>query len=189
LKRRSHAGLSVAKAEALPVRDNSVDAITSIFMFHELPPKVRRSVFHECARILRPGGRLVLVDSLQHGDEPDYDGLLDNFPESYHEPYYRSYLNEDFGAIAKAADYRISEIPTRSSPKSWYLTKRPDAQWWLQICAPGIRRADRFFVAVCADRLGGFVVETANGLAAQPTASAKSVGFRHSRVDSRLLCV
>ena len=29
-------------------------------------------------------------------------GLLDVFPESYHEPYYRSYLDEDFGAIAKS---------------------------------------------------------------------------------------
>ncbi|HUN98566.1 MAG TPA: class I SAM-dependent methyltransferase, partial [Bradyrhizobium sp.] len=101
LKRRPHLRLSVAKAEALPVRDNSVDAITSIFMFHELPPKIRRSVFRECARVLKPGGRFVLVDSLQHGDEPDYDGLLDDFPESYHEPYYRSYLDEDFSAIAR----------------------------------------------------------------------------------------
>jgi SAM-dependent methyltransferase len=71
-------------------------------VFHELPPKVRRSVFRECARVLKPGGRFVLVDSLQHGDQPDYDGLLDVFPESYHEPYYRSYLDEDFGAIAKS---------------------------------------------------------------------------------------
>ena len=64
--------------------------------------RVRRSVFRECARVVKPGGRFVLVDSLQHGDQPDYDGLLDVFRESYHEPYYRSYLDEDFGAIAKS---------------------------------------------------------------------------------------
>ena len=44
---------------------------------------------------------MVLVDSLQHGDEPDYEGLLDLFPQNYHEPYYRSYANEDFSALAK----------------------------------------------------------------------------------------
>ncbi len=71
------------------------NSLTSIFVFHELPPKVRRVVFRECARVLKPGGRLVVVDSLQSGDQPDYDGLLDLFPQSYHEPYYRSYLNED----------------------------------------------------------------------------------------------
>ena len=79
LKRFSQINLSVGKAEALPVTDESQDALTSIFVFHELPPKVRRVVFRECARVLKPGGRLVLVDSLQRGDQPDYDGLLDSF--------------------------------------------------------------------------------------------------------------
>lgn len=102
LKRWSQIKLSVGKAEALPIPDQSQDALTSIFVFHELPPKVRRIVFRECARVLKPGGRFVLVDSLQHGDQPDYDGLLDVFPQSYHEPYYRSYLNEDFGAMAES---------------------------------------------------------------------------------------
>ena len=102
LKRWWHINLSVGKAEALPVANESQDALTSIFVFHELPPKVRRVVFRECARVLKPGGRLVVVDSLQRGDQPDYDGLLDLFPQSYHEPYYRSYLNEDFGAMAKS---------------------------------------------------------------------------------------
>jgi len=83
------------------VPDESQDAVTSIFVFHELPPKVRRIVFHECARVLKPGGRLVLVDSLQRGDQPDYDGLLELFPQNYHEPYYMSYTNEDFGALAR----------------------------------------------------------------------------------------
>lgn len=93
--------LTLANAESLPVPNESQDAVTSIFLFHELPPKVRRTVFRECARALKPGGRLVLVDSLQHGDEPDYEGLLDLFPQNYHEPYYRSYANEDFSALAK----------------------------------------------------------------------------------------
>ena len=92
----------VANGEALPVPDDSQDAVTSIFMFHELPPKVRRTVLRECARVLKPGGRLVLIDSLQIGDQPDYDGVLELFPQSYHEPYYGSYLKEDFAALAAA---------------------------------------------------------------------------------------
>src|SRR6266850_912383 len=100
LKRWSRMNLTVGNAESLPVRDESQDAVTSIFLFHELPPKVRRVVFRECARVLKPGGRLVLVDSLQRGDQPDYEGLLELFPQNYHEPYYASYINEDFSALA-----------------------------------------------------------------------------------------
>ena len=100
LKRWSRLNLTVGNAELLPLPDESQDAVTSIFLFHELPPKVRRIVFRECARVLKPGGRLVLVDSLQRGDQPDYEGLLELFPQNYHEPYYASYINEDFGALA-----------------------------------------------------------------------------------------
>ena len=34
--------LALGNAESLPVPDESQDAVTSIFLFHELPPKVRR---------------------------------------------------------------------------------------------------------------------------------------------------
>ena len=101
LRRRSRLHLLVANAEAIPVPDNSVEAVTSIFMFHELPPQVRRIVVKECARVLKPGGRLILLDSLQKGDERCYDALLERFPLSYHEPYYQSYIAEDFPAIAR----------------------------------------------------------------------------------------
>lgn len=101
LRRRSRLGFAVGAGESLPVADASQDAVTSIFVFHELPPEVRRTVIRECARVLKPGGRLVIVDSLQYGDEPDYDGLLELFPQNFHEPYYSSYLNEDFRALAR----------------------------------------------------------------------------------------
>jgi ubiquinone/menaquinone biosynthesis C-methylase UbiE len=100
LKRWSRINFVVANAEAIPASDNSYDAVTSIFMLHELPPEVRRSVFGEAARVLKPGGRLILLDSLQYGDEPDYDAMLQRFPQLYHEPYYESYVREDFRSIA-----------------------------------------------------------------------------------------
>ena len=103
LSRWSRINLLVGNAESIPVPDASFDMVTSIFMFHELPPEVGRTVLGECARVLKPGGRLVLVDSLQRGDEPDYEGLLELFPQNYHEPYYAGYTTEKFGAIAKAA--------------------------------------------------------------------------------------
>ena len=100
LKRWSRTNLVVANAEAIPMPGNSCDAVTSIFMLHELPPEVRCSVIGEAARVLKPGGRLVLMDSLQRGDDPDYDRMLERFPQHYHEPYYESYVSEDFPAIA-----------------------------------------------------------------------------------------
>jgi ubiquinone/menaquinone biosynthesis C-methylase UbiE len=100
LGRWSRINLVVANAEAIPMQDNSCDAVTSTFLLHELPPEVRRTVICEASRVLKPGGRLILIDSLQLGDEHDYDGMLERFPQHYHEPYYRSYLSEDFRAIA-----------------------------------------------------------------------------------------
>jgi ubiquinone/menaquinone biosynthesis C-methylase UbiE len=100
LRRWARMNFIIGQAEALPVDNASLDAVTSVFLFHELPPKIRRLALGECARALKPGGRLVLVDSLQRGDEPDYDGLLELFPQNYHEPYYASYIDEDFKALA-----------------------------------------------------------------------------------------
>ncbi len=96
----SRTTLIVGKAEAIPLPDSSQDAVTSIYLFHELPPKVRRTVLRECARVLKPGGRLILLDSLQRDDLPDYEGLLQLFPQNYHEPFYASYTKEDFTALA-----------------------------------------------------------------------------------------
>lgn len=101
LKRWSRIDTVVGNAESLPMASDSLDAVTSIFVFHELPPEVRRTVLHEVSRVLKPGGRLIIVDSLQRGDEPGYDGLLELFPQSFHEPYYSSYLDEDFRAVAR----------------------------------------------------------------------------------------
>lgn len=95
-----------AAAEALPLPDASQDMACCVFLLHELPRRVRAALAGEAARVLRPGGRLVVIDSLQKGDRPDWDGLLDLFPHAFHEPYYRDYCATDLAALFGAAGLR-----------------------------------------------------------------------------------
>jgi SAM-dependent methyltransferase len=97
------AELIEAPAEKMPLADASADIVTSMFLFHELPPEVRRQATAEMARILKPGGLLVFLDSLQMGDKPGWDGLIEAFPERFHEPYYRHYAVDDLDGIFSAA--------------------------------------------------------------------------------------
>lgn len=93
------ANLVQAPAEKMPLADATADIVSSIFLFHELPPDVRRQVTVEMARVLKPGGLLVFLDSLQLGDRPQWDGLLEAFPARFHEPYYRNYIVDDLEAL------------------------------------------------------------------------------------------
>jgi ubiquinone/menaquinone biosynthesis C-methylase UbiE len=97
------AELIEAAAENMPLNSASVDIVTSIFLFHELPPDVRRAATAEIARVLKPGGILVFLDSLQMGDRPAWDGLIEAFPERFHEPYYRHYAIDDLDGLFSAA--------------------------------------------------------------------------------------
>ncbi|MEM9628367.1 MAG: methyltransferase domain-containing protein [Pseudomonadota bacterium] len=99
----SWADLVLANAEALPFADDSQDIVTSVYLLHELPKGARMRAVAEMARVLKPGGRFVLVDSLQIGDHPPFDGLLELFPVLYHEPYYKDYVGTDLAALYEEA--------------------------------------------------------------------------------------
>jgi SAM-dependent methyltransferase len=57
------------RLESLPVEDSSVDAVTSNCVINLVPDKA--AVFQEVARVLRPGGRLVISDIVLDGPLPD----------------------------------------------------------------------------------------------------------------------
>ncbi len=103
----SRTAVAVALAEQLPFADASVDIASCIFLFHELPRAVRRRAAAEMARALRPGGLLLFMDSIQHGDRADYDPLLDRFPQAMHEPYYADYIRDDLSGLFAQAGFEI----------------------------------------------------------------------------------
>lgn len=115
-----------ANAEALPFDDNSQDIVTSIFLFHELPADVRRTVAAEFARVLKPGGRLIFMDSLQMGDRPGWDGLLEAFPVRFHEPYYRQYTIDPLEDIFTDAGLVVRESENAFLSKA-VIAEKPNA--------------------------------------------------------------
>jgi ubiquinone/menaquinone biosynthesis C-methylase UbiE len=98
----------VAAAESLPYASGSFDIVTCIYLFHELPHDVRRAAASEFARVLKPGGLLVFMDSLQLGDVPRYDPLLEAFPRNFHEPYYADYIADDLRDLFAGAGLTLT---------------------------------------------------------------------------------
>jgi ubiquinone/menaquinone biosynthesis C-methylase UbiE len=88
------AELLQANAEQLPFEDGSFDVVSCVFLFHELPRSVRGRVAKECLRVLRPGGLMVLADSIQSSDAPIFASVLEWFRRTFHEPFFGDYLND-----------------------------------------------------------------------------------------------
>merc|ERR1712151_944766 len=76
-----------AAAEKLPFEDGSFDAVVCVYLFHEMPEAARAAAAAEMARVVAPGGIVILTDSVQRGDRPVLDGKLKNFAK-INEPYY-----------------------------------------------------------------------------------------------------
>lgn len=59
---RPRVDLRLAQAEALPFPDGSFDVVVSSLAFHHLPTDAKQAALQEAYRVLRRGGRLLLVD-------------------------------------------------------------------------------------------------------------------------------
>jgi len=102
---------------ARPLETGSVDIAVSIYLFHELPPKIRVAAAREIARVIKPGGMFVLAETIQYGDLPDCDGLIETFPDLLHEPYYDSFARTDLRVLFRDAGLKLVETDIA------YLTK------------------------------------------------------------------
>jgi len=101
------------RLEALPVDDASVDAVTSNCVINLVPDKA--AVFREAARVLRPGGRLVVSDII-------LDGALPRRPRSGPPRVRRLHRRSDeeepyFAAVEARASARSGSSATSTSSR------------------------------------------------------------------------
>ncbi|MDX2243471.1 MAG: class I SAM-dependent methyltransferase [Leptolyngbyaceae cyanobacterium bins.302] len=112
-----------ANGEELPYQDDYFHGVTSVFLFHELPATARQNVIIECFRVTKPGGVFVICDSIQLNDSPDLAVLMEGFPASFHEPYYRHYVADDLVARLQAAGFTDISTEVHFMSKYWVARK------------------------------------------------------------------
>lgn len=111
-----------ANAEALPYQEGYFDAVTSVFMFHELPATARQNVIDDSYRVLAPGGTLTICDSIQLNDSAELSAMMDGFSATFHEPYYKDYVRDDLARRLESAGF--SEVTCEIHFLSKYFTAR-----------------------------------------------------------------
>jgi ubiquinone/menaquinone biosynthesis C-methylase UbiE len=109
--------------EAMPFASGSMQGVTCVFLLHELPAEARQNVINDCFRVLEPGGVLVLADSVQLADSPQFETAMDNFRRVFHEPYYRDYIGDDIEARLSSAGFSNIRATSHLMTRVWSATK------------------------------------------------------------------
>jgi ubiquinone/menaquinone biosynthesis C-methylase UbiE len=112
-----------ANAEELPYLDGYFQGVSSVFMFHELPPEARQQVIEQCYRVLQPGGIFVICDSIQEADSPEFAPMMRNFPSMFHEPYYRHYTTDNLVERLENVGFVLVETEVHFVSKYWVARK------------------------------------------------------------------
>ena len=110
-------------AENMPFNKESIQAITCVFLLHELPPKARQNVLQECWRLLEPGGIIILADSIQLADSPNFTKVLEDFHKVFHEPYYKDYINDDIEERLLNCNFESITAQSHFMTRIWVANK------------------------------------------------------------------
>jgi ArsR family transcriptional regulator len=123
---REHANVEVRRGElqALPIADAELDAATLMLVLHHAPDPA--AVLDEAVRVLRPGGRLLILDMLPH-DREEYRHQMGHVWLGFSEDQLRRLL-----AAAGFSEVRVVPLPADTEAKGPALfvctAQRPGTQ-------------------------------------------------------------
>jgi ArsR family transcriptional regulator len=105
--------------EALPIDDARLDAATMALVLHHLPDPA--AVLKEVARVLKPGGRLMLVDMLPH-DRESYRQQMGHVWLGFSEDQLRRFVRD--GGLGDVRVVPLSPDPKSKGPGLFVATAR-----------------------------------------------------------------
>lgn len=116
------ASYTEGRGEALPVDDASVDAVVYMNSLHHVPREVIPAALREAARVLKPGGTLLVVEPLAEGPNFELVKPVEDETEVRAIAYaalkaaagFRHAAEEIYDAPVKYADYATFEARTRA---------------------------------------------------------------------------
>ncbi|PZR94305.1 MAG: SAM-dependent methyltransferase [Candidatus Nephthysia bennettiae] len=152
-KGASNVRFQVADAEELPFQDAQFDVVTARFAPHHFPQP--RAFVAESARVLRPGGRLIIFDNVAPEDE-ELDAFVNRL-EAWRDPsHVRSHRSSEWQSMLTAAGLDIDAAdplvrklypyPDWTARQSMPPEERDALEGWLLKAPP--RCAEYFCVVV-----------------------------------------
>lgn len=109
LGKRENVTIKRGGAEALPIEDGTMDAVTLVLVLHHLNDP--SAALGEAARALKPGGRLLVVDMLPHGHR-EYQQMMGHVWMGFEEGEVRRWLE-----AAGLEPARFAALPTEAKAK------------------------------------------------------------------------
>jgi ubiquinone/menaquinone biosynthesis C-methylase UbiE len=122
----------VGDVEHLPFRESEFDVVTCRFSFHHFPgPRIS---LYEMARVLRPGGRLVIEDMLSSEDasKSDYQNTMENLRDPSHIKHYKASEIEQMlqeaglvvvDRVGGSSDFDFGHWIEMADPPAWNVEK------------------------------------------------------------------
>jgi len=107
--------------------DERYGLVVSTFdVLNHLPDEAALRACFACVyRVLEPGGVLVLADSIQLADSPQFSVAMENFRRAFHEPYYPDYIRDDIDARLSAAGFQGITAESHFMARVWAAQKTP----------------------------------------------------------------
>jgi SAM-dependent methyltransferase len=103
--------------------DCNFNGIVTVFLLHELPGSLRRRLFAECYRLLKPDGVLVLTDAIQDQDDLFMADYLKWILERFHEPYFIQYMKAPIEQELNDAGFKVRKSSSYFLAKYFVATK------------------------------------------------------------------
>lgn len=110
------AGFLAAEAEALPLADRCVSLVTCRIAPHHFADPA--AFVQEVARVLEPGGRFLLIDSLSPADH-ELDELVNELERRRDPSHVRSYTLEEWCGFLAAAGLRLERVEVIYRRHEW----------------------------------------------------------------------
>jgi SAM-dependent methyltransferase len=85
---------------------------------------VRRTVVSEIARVLAPGGLVVIEDSAQLVEAPELVFFMQRFAAEFHEPFFLDYVDDDLAPLFAEAGFDVLSVEPHFISKVLVARKR-----------------------------------------------------------------
>jgi ubiquinone/menaquinone biosynthesis C-methylase UbiE len=136
LAQRSFPALRLVQgiAEDMPFSAQRFDGVAACFLFHELPPARIAAALDECHRILRPGGRLYIVEPGPDQFYGSFFGMLKRFgwrglyfrtlARMVHEPFVAAFHKSDKTQLLAKHGFEVIEALDTFPTQEWFAARR-----------------------------------------------------------------